>query len=325
MLNTYSIFITFLIYSTHLSNGDTHTCNENNQCPTQINCLSNEKCVVKCASDNACKDKTINCASNQECEVHCINPSATNQCNKITINAQLSSYLLINASMGNSSNFLTTSNISNAQPYTIQYANIYCPSNGPFTTPQEKACDINCDGDDLFRFTNIYAIEGFNDFAITSTHYQKNFCFRKVTIYCKSLFNSSCTSITDMNTNTPHECDGSSIDTTCNNYIVTNSPTISPTNPTFNPSVSPIISPTLTPTNIPSTYIPTTNPSNIPTYSPSINPSKTPTYSPSINPSKYPTHSPSTNIPTKNPSSTPTHLPSTNPTIYPTIYPTISP
>eukprot|EP01083_Nonionella_stella_P287975 980238_1 len=227
--------------------------------------------------------------------------------------------------MGNQTYF------NNLNPQTMNYANIYCPSNGPFTSNNEIACSVNCDGDDLLRFTQIYAVEGFNDVNIVSTSYDRSWCYRAGDIHCKSNFSSTCVMTNDLAA--VFECASASSDKTCDNYIVSLSPTLHPIQPTDNPTnnpssqitPTPTIHPTFNPTIIPTltpTKYPTINPTITlnPTIYPTINPTITPSDSPSQFPSKFPSMSPSQ--PPVNTPLTPTITPGINPTINPTNTPT---
>eukprot|EP01084_Bolivina_argentea_P123833 219443_1 len=138
--------------------------------------------------------------------------------------------------------------ITEPYPRTMRYAKIYCPDNGPYASNQPKSCHINCDGDDLMKWAEIFAVEGFNDITISATNYSNKWCYRGGTMNCKQDFSSNCP-IFDQPNDNGWECSSNqNTDFICNTHTITHSPTISPTIPTISPSINPSTTPTAYPT-----------------------------------------------------------------------------
>lgn len=207
-----SLCLIFQHFKSLLSNTIICDGTDNQICPlAEINCIENEDCIIICSSENGCLFKRIQCPTNHDCELHCINPNSQHQCLGISIDATNSSSLLINASMGNV-----------PDPQTMDEAEIYCPINTEITN--KTTCNIHCNGNDLMRRIEIYALHGFDDISIQSIGYQLS-CHAGINVYCGDEFTSNCI----MSNDYPYQCSNKSTDTSCNpTKIETNSPSIYP-------------------------------------------------------------------------------------------------
>ena len=209
-----------------------------------ITCPVGLDCKVLCDSIDACKNQLIQCPSDFRCEVHCINPNADGQCRSVTIHAEESSYLFINASVGNLPDSFNR----------MGYSAIHCPENNFLPSFGQTLCEINCDGNDIMRQSSIYSVQGFSTVDITSIAYPDDggdlWCYRAGRMNCGSNYSLSCV----MTSVPPFECN--TAEPICENYTLTYAPTHLQTEP-----------PTTSPTNTPSED-PTTDPTSLPTQSP---------------------------------------------------------
>ena len=145
-------------------------------------------------------------------------------------------------------------------PRTMEDSKVYCPHNNRFDassfsfdtgnlsvfnteTDSVFPCQIYCDGDDLMRNMEIYAVEGMNDLFIETQNYTKPWCLRSAELHCGMEYDLFCT----LSNRAPFECaDKSSNSQLCESYTV---PTALPTTKT--PTVEPTVSPTTTLSMIP--------------------------------------------------------------------------
>eukprot|EP00486_Rosalina_sp_Unknown_P013405 CAMPEP_0201579780 /NCGR_PEP_ID=MMETSP0190_2-20130828/27609_1 /ASSEMBLY_ACC=CAM_ASM_000263 /TAXON_ID=37353 /ORGANISM="Rosalina sp." /LENGTH=224 /DNA_ID=CAMNT_0048014707 /DNA_START=143 /DNA_END=814 /DNA_ORIENTATION=+ len=131
----------------------------------------------------------------------------------------------------------------------MESSKIYCPHNGVNSDNEDGPCQIYCDGDDLMRYLEIYAIEGMNDITITTKHYQREWCMRNADLYCMNGFIKQCA----LQNYAPYQCsDKPNIpnDQFCETYSLTSPPTtkhpsLIPTQETRSPSINPTISTTI--------------------------------------------------------------------------------
>jgi hypothetical protein len=111
-------------------------------------------------------------------------------------------------------------------------------------------------------------------------------------------------------------------------YVPTAEPTRIPTaEPTVQPTRVPSAKPTLYPTRVPSVK-PTVQPTHVPTVKPTVQPTHVPTVKPTVQPTRVPTVKPTvqpTRVPTVKPTVQPTRVPTVKPTVQPTRVPTVRP
>lgn len=276
----------------------------------------------------------LQCPAGQSCEVHCTSSETKDKtCFQMSVFARDSSSLLVNASTGQ---------LSTTQTKMMYNGIIYCPSNGPTTPSDDPPCHIHCDGDDLMRYTKIYAVEGFKDMYFNAMHYDELWCYRAGSMYCTENYGSYCPMSNDDDEH-PFDCQRrNGVDRTCSNVTLSHSPTVSPipslppTNaPTISPTNHPTLSPTKSPTLFPTvdpTAPPTTTPTKQPTMAPTLDPTFSPTLMPTLSPTTAPTKSPTVptfpTVPTEPPTAAPTISPTPEPTkepTSPTLAPTVSP
>eukprot|EP01084_Bolivina_argentea_P067282 122553_1 len=232
------ILIWSYILLIHITHVHSIICHGQNACSAQtIECDDTQDCFVDCSGFQACRDTIINCPTDHQCIIKCYTApdiditTNTLTCYRMTIHAQQSSSLNLIADIGNIGTI--TEPLRTAEEVTI-----YCPIDGKHPIdPSLAPCQITCDGDDLIRQSQIYAVAGFNDLHITSTFYTTSWCIRAATVHCTPNFAANC-SMTNFE---PFQCQqhvNQNTDTTCDTY------TYSPTSFTLEPTPKPTNNPT---------------------------------------------------------------------------------
>eukprot|EP01084_Bolivina_argentea_P277579 473932_1 len=179
-----------------------------------ITCNTDEDCnISSCEGNRKCLSETIQCPIDYKCTIAC---TGTLSCVGITINASLSSELIINGCSDSS---------------TCSLSEIYCPINN-----STKKCSIS--GNNNIRHgIHYYAINGWADINV---NYTGDYSVDSSKMHCLSDYSISCSLA-----NHSFQCNPNG-DISCNNGI-----TPSPTETTSLPTTYPTTVPTTTQPTIP--------------------------------------------------------------------------